>query len=366
MSFLLPAVRPQAYPTHALSRGSHRDWENQFGLVEEKWIKLPEGLFSSIMAREPIVNPMYKVSKHLSDEWLKNALRMDNNTATIWSRLDIAFMSAICAPTADLETLKLMNDWNGWIFAFDDRFDNGPFANNLDKAREEIKKARSVLDDVHPTVSPDDDPLRHTLQSCWIRFKGRSSVTMQCRWKNYLELYFHGLLRQLELQSRASIPSIKEYMDIRAGSVGACPVMGFMELAEGLDLPDEVMANPAMKAISRITCDIVTLQNDLCSYTKDMMLGEENNIIFILKEQGMTDQQAVDQVGTILYDCYHRWHAALGDLPFRGECIDRDVFKFIDGCRNIALGNLHWSFKTFRYFGIDGPEVKRVRMFKLP
>jgi hypothetical protein len=30
-------------------------------------------------------------------------------------------MSAICAPRADLETLKLMNDWNGWVFAFDDR-----------------------------------------------------------------------------------------------------------------------------------------------------------------------------------------------------------------------------------------------------
>jgi hypothetical protein len=46
---------------------------------------------------------------------------MNEKTASIWSRLDIAYMSAICAPNADLETLKLMNDWNGWVFAFDDR-----------------------------------------------------------------------------------------------------------------------------------------------------------------------------------------------------------------------------------------------------
>jgi hypothetical protein len=46
---------------------------------------------------------------------------MNDKTATVWSRLDIAYMSAICAPHADLETLKLMNDWNGWVFAFDDR-----------------------------------------------------------------------------------------------------------------------------------------------------------------------------------------------------------------------------------------------------
>jgi hypothetical protein len=50
-----------------------------------------------------------------------SALRMDDKTASIWSRLDIAYMSAISAPNADLETLKLMNDWNGWVFAFDDR-----------------------------------------------------------------------------------------------------------------------------------------------------------------------------------------------------------------------------------------------------
>lgn len=57
----------------------------------------------------------------LTDKTNPSALRMDDKTASIWSKLDIAYMSAICAPNADVETLKLMNDWNGWVFAFDDR-----------------------------------------------------------------------------------------------------------------------------------------------------------------------------------------------------------------------------------------------------
>lgn len=85
-------------------------------------------------------------------------------------------------------------------------------------------------------------------------------------------------------------------------------------------------------------------QNDLCSYRKDLIQGEESNIIFILKDQGMTDQQAVDQIGEMLYNCYKRWHVAILDLPFWGEGIDRDVIKFVNGCRNIALGNLHWRY----------------------
>lgn len=46
---------------------------------------------------------------------------MDSETAKKWKKLDIAYMSAISAPEADLETLRLMNDWNGWVFSFDDR-----------------------------------------------------------------------------------------------------------------------------------------------------------------------------------------------------------------------------------------------------
>lgn len=92
--------------------------------------------------------------------------------------------------------------------------------------------------------------------------------------------------------------------------------------------------------------DILTSgrQNDLCSYRKDLIQGEDSNIIFILKDQGMTDQEAVDEIGEMLYDCYKRWHMAMANLPFWGEDIDRDVIKFVNGCRNIALGNLHWRY----------------------
>ncbi|KAM0268720.1 hypothetical protein ACHAPA_004642 [Fusarium lateritium] len=325
------------------------------------WIKLPEALFSSIMAVEPEVNPLYKQSKALSDEWLQTALQMNEKTASIWSRLDIAFMSAICAPHADLDTLKLMNDWNGWVFAFDDPFDEGTFANDPIKAAEEVIYTLSTLDNVHPVVSPQENPLRHTLQSCWMRFRERSSPGLQYRWKKHLTMYCIGVLQQVGVQHRASRPTIKEYMDMRAGCVGAYPCIGLMEFAEGIDLPQYVMDHPSMEAISRITCDLVTLQNDLCSYRKDLIQGEESNIIFILRDQGMTDQQAVDQIGEMLYECYKRWHVAILDLPFWGEGIDRDVIKFINGCRNIALGNLHW-----RYLGTEGPEVKKTRMMKLP
>lgn len=173
---------------------------------------------------------------------------MNENAASIWSRLDIAYMSAISTLHADLETLKLMNDWNGWVFAFDDRessfptpklmeesakkrvaFDEGAFADDPVKAAEEVISTLATLDSIHPIVSSEDNPLRHTLQSCWIRFSQRSSSALQYRWKRHLTMYCIGVLQQVSVQQRASRPTVEEYMNIRAGCIGAYPCIGLME-----------------------------------------------------------------------------------------------------------------------------------------
>lgn len=44
----------------------------------------------------------------------------------------------------------------------------------------------------------------------------------------------------------------------------------------------------------------------------------------------------------MIQDCYKRWYHALANMPVFGEEVDREVLRFVDGCRNVALGNLHW------------------------
>ncbi|KAH8645833.1 isoprenoid synthase domain-containing protein [Xylariales sp. PMI_506] len=331
----------------------------------EVWLRLPESLFYSIMAAEPVVNPLYEASKALSDEWVAKALKMDDTLARKWKKLDIAYMSAICAPRADLDTLKLMNDWNGWVFAFDDPFDEGQYTSDPMKAAEEVVRTLSLLDDVHPIVTAEESPTKYALQSCWLRFKERASPTLQYRWKHQLTTYCLGVLQQVGRQGEASQPTVQEYMDYRAGSVGAYPCLGLMELAENIDIPHHVADHPSLQAIARVAVDLVTLQNDLCSYRKDLEQGETSNIMFILKDQGLTNQEASDHVGEMLTDCYKRWYSAMVELPYWGDKIDKDVLKYIEGCRNLALGNLTWSLYTPRYMGDKGQEVRETRMIKL-
>ncbi|KAI1841069.1 hypothetical protein JX266_012727 [Neoarthrinium moseri] len=357
-----------AYSDSALGRIDTANNEDAVMSQDEgsRWIKLPEALFSSIMSVDPQFNPQYQASKVLSDDWLQKVMKMDEETATVWRRLDISYMSAICAPHADLETLKLMNDWNGWVFAFDDPFDEGDYTSNHMKATEEVLWSLSILDNVHPIISAEDHPIRHVLQSCWLRFQQRASPALQYRWKQYLTLYCLGVLEQVDFQQRATRPTVDEYMNLRARCVGALPCIGLMEYAEGIDLPRHVVEDVSLQAITRITCDLVTLQNDVFSYRKDLIKGEDSNIIFIFKDQGLTDQEAVERIGEMLYDCYNKWRDAVANVPSWGDEIDEEVKKFIGGCQNLALGNLHWSFYTPRYLGTDGEQVKQTRMIKLP
>jgi hypothetical protein len=101
------------------------------------------------------------------------------------------------------------------------------------------------------------------------------------------------------------------------------------------------------------------------------------NIINLAKKgrQGLSTQQAMDKVGMMIDNCYRRWYRALADMLIWGEKIDREVLRFVDVCRDVALGNLHWryvyqtagectklignSFRTGRYLG--GPQGVDVR-----
>lgn len=108
-------------------------------------------------------------------------------------------------------------------------FDEGNFANDPIKAAEEVIYTLSTLDDVHPIVSAEQHPLRFALQSCWARFRQRASPSLQYRWKRHLTLYCVGVLQQVGVQHKASRPTVAEYMDMRAGCVGAYPCIGLME-----------------------------------------------------------------------------------------------------------------------------------------
>ncbi|KAI1337721.1 isoprenoid synthase domain-containing protein [Xylariaceae sp. FL0016] len=294
--------------------------------------------FSSILSVDAVMNKHYKQVKEEADAWIAQTLGYDEKTSRRNSRADFTYLISFWVPNCDAEALRTMVDWQHWAFPWDDQFDEGHLKEDLQAAAEEIIHMTSLLDDSHPLISPDEYPIRHAFQVNWLNIRKRASPELQHRYKMCMKHYMMGCLRQVgarELSLKEL--SVEGYLKFRRGTIGCYPWY-----AAGIDIPQEILDHPSIQACQEVSVDLVLLDNDLLSYKKDLEQGEELNMINILRAQGLSLQEAIDEVGVMLDACYKRWYSALAKMPVWGSRIDKEVLRYLDGIRNVALGSLHW------------------------
>ncbi|KAJ8121679.1 hypothetical protein ONZ43_g1933 [Nemania bipapillata] len=295
-------------------------------------------------------------------------MKFDEKTNARNTRVDLCYLASIWAPDADEEALRMMLDWNHWVFLFDDQeFDEGHLREDPVAAQEEVDATMAIMTDDAPLIKQEENPIRYVFQTCWLRLKRRVSKEIQQRYREQHRRFFEQLVVQVERVARGEVlvSDVDTYIEIRRGTIGAYPAISVSEYGQDIKLPDHVFSHNSIQECMRVSADLVLLVNDVLSYRKDLELGVDYNLISILQEKNMSLQQSVDQIGTMIDNCYKRWYTALAELPSYGEQIDSEVLKFVELCRFVALGNLHWSFKTGRYLGPEGHEVYKTKIMYL-
>ncbi|KAH6652987.1 isoprenoid synthase domain-containing protein [Truncatella angustata] len=246
-------------------------------------------------------------------------------------------------------------------------FDDGHLQKDLHAAAEEIVQIIALLDDSHPLITPEKYPLRYAAQVNWQNFKKKASPALQLRYKRHMKEWMLGILGQVASQGiNPRNVAVKEYLGFRRRTIGVMPCTCLVESALGIELPEEVLEHPSIATCQQISADLTLLENDILSYNKDVINGQEMNILKILEFKGLSLQEAVDEVTNMINDCYPRWYRALADLPRWGSDIDRDVLLYVDGLRDITLGSLIWSFERGRYFSKEeGAHLRRTRVMRM-
>ncbi|KAM7200837.1 Presilphiperfolan-8-beta-ol synthase [Naviculisporaceae sp. PSN 640] len=348
------------------------------------FVYIPD-MFTSIMSVEARVNPNYAKLKAERDAWIADAMNQDSTWAARNAKVDLAYLASAWAPDADEDLMRTIMDWNHWVFLFDDQFDEGHLRYDPVAAAEECNKNMEILEqgdeDLPGLIKQEDNPIQWVFQDIWHRLRKRSCMELQRHWKVTHRAYFDGLVRQAEL-AREGITadiSVEEYMDLRTLTIGVYPAISLTEFGFGIKVPDEVFNHPSVQKCMRISAELAVLVNDITSYQKDLSLGVDLNIFQCLmtppadcpaslapQEKGYTGQQVMDAVGEMVHDCYRSWYLALAELPSWDEETDRAALKYVEACRNVALGNLHWSFRTGRYLGpVQGRELRNSRVLRL-
>lgn len=108
--------------------------------------------------------------------------------------------------------------------------------------------------------------------------------------------------------------------------------------------------------------------NDVLSYKKDLAFGVEHNLTRLLMRQGLTEQAAMDKLGSLMESNQRDWEDAIAELPhWEDEETNKEVRRYLDACAAVARANLHWSFKSGRYLNAEqGKKVKETRIMDLP
>ena len=104
-------------------------------------------------------------------------------------------------------------------------------------------------------------------------------------------------------------------------------------------------------------------------------------ICILMKYHGHDLQSAVDYVGDLCAKTIDTFSANKEQIPSWGPEIDGMVAGYVKGLQDWIVGyvdpfylnyvfdildrSLHWSFRTHRYFGTKGMEVKRHRFIEL-
>ncbi|KAL6852143.1 terpenoid synthase [Trichoderma novae-zelandiae] len=301
-------------------------------------------LFSSIMSVKPAINPHYKDGKAEADAWFKSLLQFKGKAEATFNKTDFGFAAAIWAPSAEEDRFRTVVDWANWVFYFDDQFDEGHLANDPVGAQEEVDAILAILDD-EPSDTHADKPLIYVFRSIWDRIKMGAAPDLRERWKEAHRKYVEGLIYQSRRTKLgfAAAPTVDEYMSYRRETIGVVLAIRLVEYAENIKLSRTQLDHPSLQLCTRTIIDLVILSNDILSYKKEVELDDAgNNLITILKAQHLSDQEAMDEIGRMLDACYETWYSALDELPAWGAEIDREALRYLDACRNVGLGNLHW------------------------
>ncbi|KAJ0359945.1 hypothetical protein COL26b_014216 [Colletotrichum chrysophilum] len=330
--------------------------------ADAQYVRIPD-CFSSIMSVEPAMNVNWERLKEEANAWIKDIYHLSDAQAKKHSRANFAFMNAMWIPYADEESFRVMLDWNNWEIV---EFDEGHLKDDPIKAQKELDAHMAILEDKNPPVQRDDNPIHYVFQTTWDRFKKVIFQLLQV--SASMKGYFEGLIGQVKVQEsqKALKISVKQYMDFRRATIACEPCYALVEYAHGISISQEQVDHESVQTCMQTASDLVILVNDILSYRKDLEQGVDHNLISLLKAQGYSTQAAVDKIGDMIDECYKRWYGAMVRMPLWGEKIDREVLRYLDGCRNIALGNLHWSYESGRYLGAEGAEVRQTRIMRLP
>ncbi|KAF7294073.1 Terpene cyclase [Mycena kentingensis (nom. inval.)] len=201
------------------------------------------------------------------------------------------------------------------------------------------------------------------------RFVRTAPVQVQQRFVATFEDFFQGVQAQAKIRSTGTLPTLKEYIEIRRQTSACKSCWAVCEYAYNIFLPEEVRFHPILAGLDEAANDLVanippgSLQ-DMYSYGRERARADlsHNMMHIVMVHQDLSLVAAAKFVGAMCIEAIERFHKlkAASQAVTESEWDSgtrREVARYVQALQDWITGILYWGFQQERYFGED---VKKV------
>lgn len=300
-------------------------------------------------------NPHRDVASRASDQWLTDVAQLVEPEIGEYIDVDAGALAALSYPDADAFHLRVCSDFLNWLFIIDDWME-------YDAVDVQAMHESCILAFRDPINFDMEQVGVKMCKSIFSRFRETAGPGCTKRFLHGIELFFVAVAKQVYDRAKGNMYDVQSYITMRRDLIAPTMSYSLIEFVAQIDLPDEVMSHPVVKALEDAATDHIAWANDILSYNKEQSRGSapwENIVAVIMNDQGLDLQAAIDYVNQMCKRAIQRFESNRAILPSWGENVDRQVAVYIEGLQNWMVGSLHWHFNSLRY-AIDQDRVVKL------
>lgn len=259
-----------------------------------------------------------------------------------------AWLAARAYPTAPLQELLIVAEWNIWLFIHDDECDEAGIGRQPERLAQVYERLRSIFEGAPPAVR--DTPLAHALHELWQRMRRNSSLEWRARFLKSVEDYFAACLWEAENRAADRVPDMETYVRLRPLTGALNTDFELIEPCEHIYLPLEVYQDPTLQQLALLCNNVVCWSNDIFSLEKERRTDNRHNLVIIVQNEWKCSwQEAVDAVAAMHNAEVRKFLHLASQLPSFGPEVDGELARFVAILRSWMRGNFDWAFDTGRY-----------------
>ncbi|KAI1782453.1 terpenoid synthase [Ganoderma leucocontextum] len=330
------------------------------------YLRLPDMLEDWPWQRK--INPLYEEVAAEGDAWLRSFLPFNPQSQYAFERCQFGLCAALLVPEAPRDQLRTCVDLLNIFFLIDEYTDVEPAS----RVGEIIEACNDALH--HPSrPRPDGEViLGEVIRQFWERGQRTATSSGGKHFVASFTDYLNSVVKEGEARDRGVILTRDAYLAICLENVGVRSLYAMGELL--LSIPDHLYEHPLLARMTRLGCEIITINNDVVSYNREQAtgVGGFNIVTITMHHDGLTLDDAIRslvkrnlELEGQYVQCLREFCSFLGGPGRAEKTSDSEIRRYLEHMGNVRRGVWCWSFECGRYFGERGSVYAKTQLVPL-